>query len=310
MIDKLVRTAAQAYYEGNPIMSDEIYDHLLELASIEDVGYSANSEKRFPHLYPMFSLQKIWDAEDRPVWKEAFVSPKLDGAAISILIGEGVLQKVLTRGDGKEGLDITHLMCHKLPTHFPNKEVYQITGEVVSPKSIPNARNYAAGALGLKNAEEFKTRDVRFVAYGIEPSPTEDYHNDLRFIETLGFTTVKNLSNPDDYPQDGMVVRMMNNADFYEAGFTSHHPRGAYALKEREKGVVTKLLDVEWQVGKSGAVSPVAILEPVMIEDALVSRASLHNKGIIEALELEIGCQVEVIRAGKIIPQIVGRVDV
>ena len=94
MIDKLVRTAAQAYYEGNPIMSDEIYDHLLELASIEDVGYSANSEKRFPHLYPMFSLQKIWDAEDRPVWKEAFVSPKLDGAAVSILIGEGVVQKV------------------------------------------------------------------------------------------------------------------------------------------------------------------------------------------------------------------------
>ena len=309
MIDNLVRTAAQAYYEGSPIMSYEIYDHLLELANIEDVGYSANSEKRFPHLYPMFSLRKIWDVEDRPVWKEAFVSPKLDGAAVSILIGQGVLQKVLTRGDGKEGLDITHLMQHKLPTHFPNKDVFQITGEVVSPKTIPNARNYAAGALGLKDAEEFKTRDVRFVAYGIEPSPTENYHDDLRFIETLGFTTVKNLPNPDDYPQDGLVIRMMNNTDFFDAGFTSHHPRGAYALKEKEKGVVTKLLNVEWQVGKSGAVSPVAILEPVKIEDALVSRASLHNKGIIEALDLYIGCQVEVIRAGKIIPQIIGKVN-
>ena len=309
MIDNLVRTAAQAYYEGSPIMSDEIYDHLLELANIEDVGYSANSEKRFPHLYPMFSLRKIWDVEDRPVWKEAFVSPKFDGAAVSILIGQGVLQKVLTRGDGKEGLDITHLMQHKLPTHFPNKDVFQITGEVVSPKTIPNARNYAAGALGLKDAEEFKTRDVRFVAYGIEPSPTENYHDDLRFIETLGFTTVKNLPNPDDYPQDGLVIRMMNNTDFFDAGFTSHHPRGAYALKEKEKGVVTKLLNVEWQVGKSGAVSPVAILEPVKIEDALVSRASLHNKGIIEALDLYIGCQVEVIRAGKIIPQIIGKVN-
>ena len=107
-----------------------------------------------------------------------------------------------------------------------------------------------------------------------------------------------------------MVVRMLSNKDIFKAGFTSHHPRGAYALKSKEKGVVTKLLDVEWQVGKSGAVSPVAILEPVMIEDALVSRASLHNKGIIEALDLYIGCQVEVIRAGKIIPQIIGRADV
>ena len=308
MIDPLVRQAAKAYYEGNPIMSDEVYDHLLELSNIEDVGYSANSEKRFPHLYPMFSLQKIWEGEDRPVWKEAYVSAKFDGAAISILIGDGKLQKVLTRGDGKEGLDVTHLMEHKLPKKYLNG-VWQITGEVVAPKTVPNARNYAAGALGLKDSEEFKKRDVRFIAYGIEPNPTSDYYNDLKFIESLGFTSVDNIENSEDYPQDGMVIRILDNKEFYTAGFTSHHPRGAYALKKREEGVVTKLLDVEWQVGKSGAVSPVAILEPVKIEDACISRASLHNKGIIEALDLKIGCQVEVIRAGKIIPQIVRRID-
>ena len=309
MIEPLVRRASKAYYEGNPIMSDEVYDHLVELANIEDVGYSANSEKRFPHLYPMFSLRKIWEGEDRPEWKEAYVTPKFDGAAVSILIGETELQKVLTRGDGKEGLDITHLVRHIVPSEYPSG-VWQITGEIVAPKTIPNARNYAAGALGLKDEQEFKSRDVRFVAYGIDPNPTSDYFNDLKFIEHLGFTTVASIDNPDDYPQDGFVVRKLSNKDFFDAGFTSHHPRGAYALKAKEKGVVTKLLDVEWQVGKSGAVSPVAILEPVMIEDALVSRASLHNKGIIEALNLEIGCEVEVIRAGKIIPQIIGRADV
>lgn len=308
MISDLVRKASEEYYKGSPIMSDEMYDHLLSITSIEDIGYSDNSEKRFPHMYPMFSLQKIWEGEDRPMWKTAVASPKFDGAAISILIADGKVQKILTRGDGKEGLDITRLMSTKLPTTFPTKDMYQITGEVIAPKEIPNARNYAAGALNLKSVEEFKTREVQFVAYGIEPNPTDEYKSDLEFIHSLGFDTVMTLSNPDDFPQDGTVVRMYSNKDFFNAGFTSHHPRGAYALKKRERGVATTLLDVEWQVGKSGAVSPVAILEPVMVEDAMVSRASLHNKAIIEALDLEIGCQVEVIRAGKIIPQILRRV--
>lgn len=309
MISDLVRKASEEYYKGSPIMSDEMYDHLLSITSIEDIGYSDNSEKRFPHMYPMFSLQKIWEGEDRPTWKTAVASPKFDGAAISILIADGKVQKILTRGDGKEGLDITRLMSTKLPTTFPTEDMYQITGEVIAPKDIPNARNYAAGALNLKSVEEFKTREVQFVAYGIEPNPTDEYKTDLEFIHSLGFDTVMTLSNPDNFPQDGTVVRMYSNKDFFNAGFTSHHPRGAYALKKRETGVATTLLDVEWQVGKSGAVSPVAILEPVMVEDAMVSRASLHNKAIIEALDLEIGCQVEVIRAGKIIPQILRRVE-
>jgi len=90
-------------------------------------------------------------------------------------------------------------------------------------------------------------------------------------------------------------------------GYTAHHPRGAYALKIREKGVETTLLDVVWQTGKSGKVTPVAILEPIEIDDAQISRATLNNMAYIESLNLEIGCQVEVIRAGKIIPCVIGR---
>jgi NAD-dependent DNA ligase len=309
MISDLVRKASEEYYKGSPIMSDEMYDHLFTLANIEDVGYSDISEKRFPHLYPMFSLQKVWEGEDTPDFPCAVVTPKFDGAAISILIADGKVQKVLTRGDGKEGLDITRLMSKKLPTSFSHTAPMQITGEVVAPKTIPNARNYAAGALNLKSVDEFMTRDVRFIAYGINVYPTENYESDLDFIESLGFDTVTSIADQaEDYPQDGLVIRVNSNQKFDNLGFTSHHPRGAYALKKREPGVVTTLLGVEWQVGKSGAVSPVAILDPVMIEDALVSRASLHNKAIIEALNLEIGCYVEVIRAGKIIPQIVQRI--
>ena len=150
MIEPLVRRASKAYYEGNPFIPDEVYDHLVELANIEDVGYSANSEKRFPHLYPMFSLRKIWEGEDRPEWKEAYVTPKFDGAAVSILIGETELQKVLTRGDGKEGLDITHLVRHILPSDYPSRES-QKTGQKVANKTIKNQRNYTEGALGFKD---------------------------------------------------------------------------------------------------------------------------------------------------------------
>ena len=101
-------------------------------------------------------------------------------------------------------------------------------------------------------------------------------------------------------------MRLNDNEKFRRLGHTSHHPRGAFALKEQKKGVTTTLLDVEWQVGKSGVVSPVAILEPCVIGEATVSRATLHNKSYIEELGLYIGCEVEVIRSGEIIPRIVG----
>ena len=91
-------------------------------------------------------------------------------------------------------------------------------------------------------------------------------------------------------------------------GYTAKHPRGAFALKEEQVGVVTKLLDVVWQVGKSGIISPVAILEPVLVGDATVSRATLHNIDYIRELDLEIGCDVEIIRSGEIIPRVVRRV--
>jgi DNA ligase (NAD+) len=95
---------------------------------------------------------------------------------------------------------------------------------------------------------------------------------------------------------------------YLEAGFTSKHPRAAYALKPKPEAKVTKLLDVVWQVGRSGVVSPVAILEPVTIGEATISRATLHNMEYINLLNLELGCDVEVIRSGEIIPRIVRRV--
>ena len=127
-------------------------------------------------------------------------------------------------------------------------------------------------------------------------------------LSTCGFQTVDKF-DASEYPTDGTVYRVDSYNTFFKMGYTAHHPRGAFALKEQKTGVVTKLLDVVWQVGKSGVVSPVAILEPVVVGEATVSRATLHNIQYIKELNLELGCMVEVVRSGDIIPRILKRVD-
>ena len=311
MIENLIKTAKEAYYSGSPIMSDEIFDYLSTMAEQESIGYKSSYERRYKHLFPLFSLQKVISGIDTaPDWgsDDFITTAKLDGAAVSILYGAGELQKALTRGDGIEGLDITHNIRHIVPNTIEHEGVLQISGEVVAPKDIPNARNYAAGALGLKDSKEFATRELYFVAHGVSPYPTDNYVSDMRTLADLGFETAI-CSDYSKFPQDGSVFRIAKNDRFDYYGYTSHHPRGAFALKKQETGVVTTLQSVTWQVGKSGAVSPVAHFEPIDIEGATVSKATLHNKSIIEALDLKIGCKIEVIRAGKIIPQVLRRVD-
>ena len=299
------------YAEGNPILPDDVYDRLVENTELENkVGYDVN-EARHKHPFPMYSLQKVFVGEDKePDWDSKqphIMTAKLDGAAVSITYIEGVLTQALTRGDGKAGLDITDKVKTLVPNKIWSKGLKQITGEVVAPKEIPNARNYASGALNLKDLEEFKSRNLTFISYGIQPAICAEWSADMGMLKDMGFNTVTQ-SDWTEFPHDGKVVRVDSNIYFETLGHTSHHPRGAFALKTRQAGVVTRLLDVEWNVGKSGAVSPVAILEPCTIGEATVSRATLHNIGYNEALDLEIGCNVEVIRSGEIIPRIVRRV--
>jgi len=313
-IEQFLNLASRAYYAGSPIISDEQFDKLADSINYNRVGAKqhGNTEK---HLYQMYSLQKYYEDEDqkRPLEgiRDVTCSVKLDGAAISLLYVDGTLVRALTRGDGVEGQVITDkMLATKLVPHeIPIKGVYQITGEIVAPKTVENARNYAAGALNLKSCEEFRTRAVSFFMYGIQPSLCDNFNDDLASMQNFGFATINEPDLDKIYPCDGVVFRVNNNQAFYDMGYTSKHPRGAYALKERSAHVETKLLAVEWQVGKSGKVTPVAILEPVYIGDALVSRATLNNPGFIEMLDLQIGDTVAVIRSGEIIPCILHKVD-
>tara|TARA_E500000305_G_C3978905_1_gene215812 strand:- start:96 stop:1046 length:951 start_codon:yes stop_codon:yes gene_type:complete len=312
-LKEVLQQAATDYYNGNPTMSDTAFDRLSEIAGYEEVGTSS-SDNRVPHMYQMYSLQKVFSNEVST--KDPFnnykgtviVSPKLDGAAVSLLYVEGQFLRALTRGDGKKGLDITSHVETLVPQYLKDsvQNITQITGEVVAPKTIKNARNYAAGALNLKSTDEFRQRQLRFIAYGLQESWNEEWTDDMTFLSDSGFDTVT-VSNWTQYPDDGVVFRINSHKEFNSRGHTSHHPRGAYALKQIQAGVETTLLDVVWNVGKSGVVAPVAHLEPVEIDGAMVSKATLHNMRYISDLDLEIGCQVEVIRSGEIIPRIVRR---
>ncbi len=299
--------ACEAYYEGVPFMTDEEFDLLAEKHQYNAVGYKVTDA--IPHTYRMYSLKKCFDLNDAPLnIKVCIETPKLDGAAVSLLYVEGLLQLALTRGDGIQGRDITNKMRLLVPEIISVKAMVQITGEVVAPSSVPNSRNFASGSLGLNDLEEFATRPLAFVAYGQEKVVNRNFDATLEGLERMGFNTALSFDCT-DYPTDGIVYRLRDNFEFDNIGHTSNHPRGAFALKEQKMGEITTLIDVVWQLGKSGVVSPVGILDPIEIGGATVSRATLHNIEYIRDLDLEIGCQVEVIRSGEIIPRIVRRVE-
>lgn len=302
--------ASTKYYAGDPIISDEEFDKLAEYCNYESVGTSVVGNS-VPHAFPMWSLQKIYTDEALIDYGlDTIKTTKLDGAAISIVYVYGRMVRALTRGDGKAGHIITSNVKCLVPefiSGFSKYPLIQLTGEVIAPKTIENARNYAAGALGLKDVEEFKTRTLNFIAYGMFPYQYNSWSEDMECLQELGFDTVL-TSDLSAYPEDGIVYRVNDYYHFDEMGYTSKHPRGAFALKERKGGVVTQLLDVTWQVGRSGVVSPVAILEPIVIGGATVSRATLHNIKYIQELDLDIGCLVEVVRSGEIIPKVIRRI--
>jgi len=319
-INLFMERASKAYYNGEPIISNEEYD-ALEAIHGQFIGGSGDVK----HMFRMFSLKKHYakDGELPLNKKECVETVKLDGAAVDVFYMDGQFSHALTRGDGVMGRDISNKMLTlNIPVEIPTLGPVQVTGEVVASKEMENSRNYASGALGQKARDVWEQRktdgSMRFVAYNVQTVQNrwgicETYQDDMENITAWGFSAITakcgfNEGWEVDYPTDGIVFRINDNTKFNELGFTDKFPRGAIAFKEEQEAVQTVILDVEWQTGKSGKVTPVAILEPVLIGEATVARATLNNISYIEALDLEIGCTVEVIRSGEIIPKIIGRV--
>lgn len=314
-IIEFLNNAARHYYNGTPIISDEVFDSLADSVGYASLGVKQHGDVE-KHYRRMYSLEKFYEDEKsgKPLagHKDVTMSPKIDGAAVEHLYIDGLYVRSLTRGDGIEGKVVTDKFANTnlIPKRIDTEhKIVQITGELAAPKHVENSRNYAAGALNLGSVDEFKTRSVEFFAYGVYPYLTDKFDSDMAILEKMGFSTIFSKGVSDIYPTDGIVFRINSNLEFEKAGYTSNHPKGAYAKKERGEVVETTLLSVEWQVGKSGKVTPVAILEPVYVGDALVSRATLNNPGFIQALDLQLGDRVAIRRAGEIIPQVVHKVE-
>jgi len=274
---------------------------------------------------------------------EFFCQPKFDGASLNLIYENGILKQAITRGDGEIGEDVTQnaMTIQSIPLEIAEKSLIEIRGEVVIKKSdfeainierlknsestFANPRNAAAGSLRQLDSSITSKRKLFFNAWGVgqnslnfeKTSQMMDYIFSLGFVKTPMQTLVKNIDDikklyenmikkRDTFPMllDGMVIKIDDITTQQDLGFTQKFPRWSCAYKFPAVEKTTKLKDIILQVGRTGVVTPVAIVEPVLIEGANVERATLHNFDEIQRLDLKIGDEIIIIRSGDVIPKI------
>ena len=268
---------------------------------------------------------------------------KIDGLAISINYENGKLVSAATRGDGIIGEDVTENIktIFSIPKVLKNSRSFEVRGEVYLPRKsfdllnaereknnevlFANPRNAAAGSLRQLDSKITAKRRLSAFIYSIVGDNTIDsQENALNTAITYNlpvnpnFKLCQNIYEVIDYINywsehkndlpydiDGIVIKVNSYATQEEIGYTQKSPRWATAYKFPEEELATKLLDVELSVGRTGIITPVAILDPIVISGSTVSKASLHNKDIIDELDIHIGDMVVVKKAGEIIPKVV-----
>ena len=322
-LKQLIQKHNQAYYDNSASMiTDAEYDQLYDkLESMEKAQgwrdhdsptkHVGGAAGKITHPYKLYSLRKIYEGEEElEPWMDVKV-PKIDGTNLTLIYRRGKLKMGLTRGNGEQGTDITHLvgMLKGAPTTIDlDYDEVVVNGECVTDNNVENFRNYVSGALGLDSPSEFAQRNIRFIAHdwlGI----SMDYEPRMKILKNAGFFTVLE-EQAWDYPKDGIVYRCNSYAKSQQLGYTSKYPRFAVALKQRmTETATTTLQDVLWVVGRTGTVNPTGVVDPVVLDDATISRVTLHNIGIIEEHGLGLGDTIQIERAGGVIPKFIGVVD-
>lgn len=275
------------------------------------------------------------------------VEPKLDGASVEVVYEGGRLVQASTRGDGAEGEDITINVrtIRSVPTRIAHEGRLTLRGEIVIYRKdldtmnaereaaglepFANPRNAAAGAVRMMDPREVAKRPLRAIFYQLVEGPNlqKTHSETLAWLESLGLPTHrKHVVTPWEgvldaiaaidrgratypYETDGAVVKVDAYRQQGLLGATSKFPKWAIAYKFPAERAVTKLRDIVVQVGRTGALTPVAIMDPVELAGTTVSRASLHNADQIRVLDVRVGDMVEVQKAGEIIPQVVAVVS-
>lgn len=276
---------------------------------------------------------------------ELYIEPKFDGASLNLLYENGQLFSAITRGDGKIGENVTQnaRTITSIPLTIPYKELIEIRGEVLITKSdfnainqeltkqgkqtLANPRNAAAGSLRQLDSAITRSRRLKFYPWGVgENNLKFTKHNQImEFIRSLGFLQdefcvlcvgLENAQNAYNellrrresasILMDGMVLRLNDVSQEEKFGYTVKFPRFMVAYKFPALEKSTIILDVVWQVGRTGALTPKAICQSVNIDGANVQHATLHNYDEICRLGVKIGDVVSIIRSGDVIPKITG----
>lgn len=304
--------------------------------TIKVQGYLLNGFTKVKHTKPMLSANKTKDTKEieKFVTNNRFYgSYKLDGLTVVVRYKNGEFTQGITRGTGIEGEDVTE-QCRfikNLPMTIPYKSNLELRGECViswdefkrinrnldTPYSHP--RNLASGTLRNLDLNIIKDRNLSFVVFECVTDMKEDSKSEtLIDVHNMGFeivpitklnSTVDQVSNalqPEfyQYPTDGIIFELDSRKLSESLGSTSHHECCRMALKWEDELYETTLKDIEWNTSKTGLINPVAVFEPVDLDGAITTRATLHNVSYIEDLQLGIGDTIQVYRANMVIPKV------
>lgn len=332
------------YNTGNPIMSDQEYDELSRKINTGKVGATPSGKlPQVKHDHLMLSLDKIHSKEDIVSFagnKKIIGMLKLDGLTVSASYVDGILTKLETRGNGEIGNDI---MIHagsfiNLPSRIPS-DIHSLTvdGECIityedfdainKNGEFANPRNLAAGTLNTIDAKSSSGRKLRFIAWDVIECDgfdmPDDFGDILYSLDTYGFDYVPYVNYvPGEtdindaigllqsdasrfgYPIDGLVFTYASNKRRRSADRTAHHFKHSLAYKFDDELYPTTLRNIEWTMGKTGSLTPVAVFDPVIIDGTEVTRASMHNITVMKELDPRIDGTVYIYKANAIIPQV------
>ena len=340
-LEKLEKNHPEYILENSPTqrVGDRVLDEfekithkvpMLSLSNTFSTEDLRDFDARISKLVPDHSVEYICEL-------------KIDGLAISIKYEDGRLVSAATRGDGSVGEDVTENIktIFSIPKVLKDNRTFEVRGEVYLPRKsfellnseresnnevlFANPRNAAAGSLRQLDSKITAKRRLSAFIYSIVGDDSivsqenalntaKEYNLPVNpnfklcksideVIDYINYWTEHKKNLP--YDIDGIVIKVNSYSTQEEVGYTQKSPRWATAYKFPEEELATKLLDVELSVGRTGIITPVAILDPIVISGSTVSKASLHNKDIIEELDIHIGDMVVVKKAGEIIPKVV-----
>ncbi len=297
--------------------------------------------KKVKHRRPMLSLSNCFSKEDIALFMNRLGNVdkltcelKIDGISFSALYENGQLQLALTRGDGKIGEDITLNIkqIKDLPYEISYKGSLEVRGEIYIDKEtfvqlsdFATARNAASGSVRQLDPLVTRERNLKYFIWDADFPDMDSHYARMLCAEELGFSVneyksiASNLSEMIsfyekvalirsnlDFDIDGVVYKVDDRAEQENLGCTASSPRWATAYKFPAAEAITHIIDIVIQVGKSGVLTPVAILEPINIGGALISRTTLHNAAEIKRHGYSIGDLVKIVRSGDVIPKITG----